>query len=160
MNNVRSVWEAEHREELKKKQRTEREKILKEEKQIEDLKRLQVKEGIIPQSCLTQIEWMYQDRSAFNKDEKTAEEFLLGKEVTEKDLAQSGTQNGGGKDSNTGGNLASILEKTDQQLVESFTTNENEAFLRMKEDPLVMIKQKEIEQRDQVYNNPMELKRI
>ena len=59
MNNVRSVWEAEHREELKKKQRTEREKILKEEKQIEDLKRLQVKEGIIPQSSLTQIEWMY-----------------------------------------------------------------------------------------------------
>ena len=87
MNNVRSVWEAEHREELKKKQRTEREKILKEEKQIEDLKRLQVKEGIIPQSSLTQIEWMYQDRSAFNKDEKTAEEFLLGKEVTERDLA-------------------------------------------------------------------------
>ena len=59
MNNVRSVWEAEHREELKKKQRAEREKILKEEKQIEDLKRLQVKEGIIPQSSLTQIEWMY-----------------------------------------------------------------------------------------------------
>ena len=59
MNNVRSVWEAEHREELKKKQRTEREKILKEEKQIEDLKRLQVKEGIIPASSLTQIEWMY-----------------------------------------------------------------------------------------------------
>ena len=53
MNRVREVWEAEHREELKKKQRTEREKILKEEKQIEDLKRLQVKEGIIPESSLT-----------------------------------------------------------------------------------------------------------
>ena len=47
---------------------------------------MQVKEGIIPQSSLTQIEWMYQDRSAFNKDEKTAEEYLLGKEVTEKDM--------------------------------------------------------------------------
>ena len=86
MNNVRAVWEAEHREEIKIKQRTEREKILKEEKQIEDLKRLQVREGIIPQSSLTQIEWMYQDRSAFNKDEKTAEEYLLGKEVSEKQL--------------------------------------------------------------------------
>jgi len=142
MNNVRSVWEAEHREELKKKQRTEREKILKEEKQIEDLKRLQVKEGIIPASSLTQIEWMYQDRSAFNKDEKTAEDYLLGKAVSEKEL-NSGPK--GDLTAGEGGNLASILEKTDQQLVEAFTTNENEAFLRMKEDPLVMIKQKEME---------------
>ena len=119
MNNVRAVWEAEHREELKKKQRTEREKILKEEKQIEDLKRLQVKEGIIPQSSLTQIEWMYQDRSAFNKDEKTAEEYLLGKSVTEKDLSAANQAPGGGAavagDLTEGerGNLASILEKTD-----------------------------------------------
>lgn len=115
MNNVRSVWEAEHREELKKKQRTEREKILKEEKQIEDLKRLQVKEGIIPQSSLTQIEWMYQDRSAFNKDEKTAEEFLLGKEVTERDMAATKVDKVvGDLTAGEGGNLASILEKTDQ----------------------------------------------
>lgn len=114
MNNVRSVWEAEHREELKKKQRTEREKILKEEKQIEDLKRLQVKEGIIPQSSLTQIEWMYQDRSAFNKDEKTAEEFLLGKEVTERDMAATKVDKVvGDLTAGEGGNLASILEKTD-----------------------------------------------
>ena len=117
MNNVRAVWEAEHREDLKKKQRTEREKILKEEKQIEDLKRLQVKEGIIPQSSLTQIEWMYQDRSAFNKDEKTAEEFLLGKEVTEKDIrntGQTGNAVTGDLTAGEGGTLASILEKTDQ----------------------------------------------
>ena len=29
------------------------------------------------------------------------------------------------------------------QLAEAYTTTENEAFLRMKEDPLVLIKQKE-----------------
>jgi len=92
---------------------------------------------------------MYQDRSAFNKDEKTAEEYLLGKEVTEKDMskvaAPVSVDKGGDLQDGEKGNLASILEKTDQQLVESFTTNENEAFLRMKEDPLVMIKQKELE---------------
>lgn len=32
------------------------------------------------------IEWMYQDRSAYNKTEQTAEEYLLGKEVKEGDL--------------------------------------------------------------------------
>jgi hypothetical protein len=35
------------------------------------------------------IEWMYQDRTAFNKTEATAEEYLLGKAVTERDLAQN-----------------------------------------------------------------------
>ena len=54
---------------------------------------------------------MYQDRSAFNKDEKTAEDYLLGKSVTEKDL-QSGPK--GDLTAGEGGNLASILEKTDQ----------------------------------------------
>jgi hypothetical protein len=35
------------------------------------------------------IEWMYQDRTAFNKSEATAEEYLLGKAVTERDLASN-----------------------------------------------------------------------
>ena len=75
---------------------------------------MQVKEGIIPESSLTQIEWMYQDHSAFNKDEKTAEEYLLGKEVTERDLAKGQTLKGDLAEGQ-GGNLANILEqKTDQ----------------------------------------------
>ena len=32
---------------------------------------------------------MYQDRTAFNKSEATAEEYLLGKAVTERDLASN-----------------------------------------------------------------------
>ena len=66
------------------------------------------------------IEWMYQDRTAFNKSEATAEEYLLGKAVTERDLASN------------------VRKQT--QLTEAYTTTENEAFLRMKDDPLVQIK--------------------
>ena len=36
------------------------------------------------------IEWMYQDRSAYNKTEQTAEEYLLGREVKESELQQTG----------------------------------------------------------------------
>ena len=86
MNNVRSVWEAEHKLEVAEKQRTEHLKRLKEERQIEELKRIQVEQGIIPKSSLNMIEWMYQDRAAFNKTEQTAEDYLLGKEVKEGDL--------------------------------------------------------------------------
>jgi hypothetical protein len=87
------------------------------------------------------IDWMYQDRSAFNKqDGATAEEYLLGKAVTDKDLDQK--------------------MKKQQELTEAYTTTENEAFLRMKDDPLLEIRRLEMEQRNQVLNNPMTLKRI
>ncbi len=45
-------------------------------------------------------------------------------------------------------------------MAEAYTTTENEAFLRMKEDPLMLIKMKEQEQRQAIINNPMTLKKI
>ena len=59
---------------------------MKEERQIEELKRIQVEQGLIPESSMNMIEWMYQDKTAFNKSEATAEEYLLGKTVTDHDL--------------------------------------------------------------------------
>ena len=43
---------------------------------------------------------------------------------------------------------------------DNFTTTENEAFLKMMEDPLVLIKSKEIEARNAVYDNPITMKQI
>jgi hypothetical protein len=43
-------------------------------------------------------------------------------------------------------------------LRDTYATPENEAFLRMMEDPLVYIKQKEIDLRNQVYDNPLKMK--
>jgi hypothetical protein len=79
MDCVRQVWEAEHAVTEKEKQNTEHLKRLKEERQIEELKRIQVQQGLIPESSMNMIEWMYQDKTAFNKSEATAEEYLLGK---------------------------------------------------------------------------------
>jgi hypothetical protein len=154
MDNVRAVYEAELKVEQAEKKRTEHIKRLKEEKQIEDLKRIQVKQGLIPESSLNMIEWMYQDRSAFNKTEQTAEEYLLGKEVKEGDL---GTKTDSARDMFVKG-LRTI--KNNKELQESYTTNENEAFLRMKEDPLMLIKAREMEMRNEVLSNPMTLKKI
>jgi len=50
--------------------------------------------------------------------------------------------------------------KKQAALTEAYTTTENEAFLRMRDDPLVLIKQREIEQRQKVINNPLLLKKI
>lgn len=150
MENVKGVWLAERRVEEAEKKRTEHLKRLKEEKQIEDLKRIQVQQGIIPESSLSMIEWMYQDRAAFNKSEQTAEEYLLGKEVKEGDLESGDVQKS---------KLAKVTNAATTQ--ESYSTTENEAFIRMKEDPLVLIRQREMELRDaQVFNNPLVLKQI
>lgn len=103
------------------------------------------------------IEWMYQDRSAFNKTEQTAEEYLLGKEVKEGDLqATEKSKAESARDKFTKG----LTFKGDRELQENYTTNENEAFLRLKEDPLMMIRQREMEMRQEVLNNPMTLKKI
>lgn len=103
------------------------------------------------------IEWMYQDRSAFNKTEQTAEEYLLGKEVKEGDLMNTDQAH---KDSLRDKFAQGLKFKNDKDLQESYTTNENEAFLRMKEDPLMMIKQREMQMRNEVLSNPMTLKKI
>lgn len=53
-------------------------------------------------------------------------------------------------------------ERPKKQIVpvirQSDTTEENEAFTKMVEDPLVYIKKKEQEQRHQVISNPMTMK--
>ena len=85
---------------------------------------------------------MYQDRSAGN-NANTAEEFLLGKTV--KELPSEGKDD---------------KKKIVPVIRDSYTTAENEAFIKMMEDPLVYIKQKELEARNQVYDNPMKMKQI
>ena len=62
--NIEKVWVAESAERDKEQKLADRIKKLKEEKQIEDLKLIQIKEGIIPESSLQRLDWMYQDRTA------------------------------------------------------------------------------------------------
>lgn len=62
--NIEKVWLAESKEKEKDQRHADRIKKLKEEKQIEDLKLIQIKEGIIPESSLQRLDWMYQDRTA------------------------------------------------------------------------------------------------
>ena len=78
-SNIEAVWKAENKESEIQRIKDERIKKLKEEKHIEDLKKMQVEAGIIPASSLQRLDWMYSDRQA--NQEKDAEEFLLGKPI-------------------------------------------------------------------------------
>jgi hypothetical protein len=63
-SNIEQVWNAEQKESEVGRLRDERIKKLKEERHIEDLKKMQVEAGMIPESCLQRLDWMYQDRNA------------------------------------------------------------------------------------------------
>ena len=46
------------------------------------------------------------------------------------------------------------------QIASQTACSENEAFLKMMEDPMVYIRQKELEARHSVYENPLKMKQI
>jgi hypothetical protein len=69
--------------------------------------------------------------------EQTAEEYLLGKQVTHKDLLEHGDK----KDGKSAGGF--YKKEIVPVIRQSNASNENEAFVRMMEDPLVHIKMKE-----------------
>jgi hypothetical protein len=109
--NIAEVWAAEekklelerYKEEIKKKRI--------EEKYSEELKKLQVEAGILPESALNSMDWMY--NAVDIADEKNnAEEHLLGKAIEDKKP-----------------DLRPVMEKED-------TVNKlNEDFIKVREDP-------------------------
>lgn len=88
---------------------------------------------------------MYQDRTAAaNQNTNSAEDFLLGKEVK---------QLGSAEEKDKRPPIIPVIRDT-------YATPQNEAFLKMMEDPMVYIKQKEMEARSQLIDNPMKMKQI
>jgi len=105
-----------------------------------------VEAGIIPESSLQKIDWMYE--GAKPQTGTSAEEYLLGKSLTEKEIQE-------GKEGKQGGEKGIV-----PVIRQSYSTPENENFVKMMEDPLVYIKQKELENKRQAAENPYMMKKI
>ena len=58
-------------------------KRLVEERHNEELKKLQVEAGFIPKSHLDRMEWMYDWGHKLTENQKSNEEYLLGKPIDE-----------------------------------------------------------------------------
>lgn len=108
-------------------------KKLKEERQIEELKKLQVSAGLIPEAHLQRLDWMYQGPEC-TSDITTAEEYLLGKPIKE-------------------------VKPEDKKhftpvFQESYSNPQNEVFTKIHEDPLFSIKKEEFNKRKEIEDNP------
>ena len=140
--NIEKVWIAENRKKEDDKRNAERAKKLKEERQNEELKKLQVEAGLLPASVLDRQEWIYEWGNKVQDQSK--EDYLLGKAVTQ-------TQD---------------KERDNRKypftplLKEGFANAQNEAFVKLHEDPLFMIKQEEMKRRSEIINNPLKMREI
>ena len=58
--NIERVWQAEEKRANADKKQAEAAKKLKEERHMEEMKKLQVQAGLLPESALHRMEWMYE----------------------------------------------------------------------------------------------------
>ncbi|KAG2524437.1 hypothetical protein JM16_004951 [Phytophthora kernoviae] len=146
LRNVEKVWIAEQKHAAEEKKVAELRKNIEEERQLQELRQLQASQGN-KSAAIERVDWMYEGPSAAR--EKTAEEFLLGKEyngedekVAKEDVNLSATTKYG--------SLA--LSKT--------TLPANDAFQRLNEDPMMLIRKRQQAAREQVLKNPVKMNRI
>jgi len=117
-----------------------------EERQIEELRRLQSQSGLNIKTHGERVDWMYEGVHAQGP---TSEEYLLGKKY----------------EGNLGGEQEDVLKLENKEAVGSIYLNskvneEMEERARLREDPLVAIMRREQIARQKVLDNPVEMAKI
>eukprot|EP00300_Choanocystis_sp_HF-7_P030711 c39614_g1_i1.p1 GENE.c39614_g1_i1~~c39614_g1_i1.p1 ORF type:complete len:368 (+),score=74.59 c39614_g1_i1:82-1104(+) len=140
--NQEKVFLARQKADMEKKRLAEIQKQLREERQMEDLRRIQVEAGLIPYT--ERLDWMYEGivQSA------DAEEFLLGKPVDDKAEKES--------------QISKLKSKTGALLMNQpeGLPSSRDQLAKLKEDPLMVMRRKELEQRAQILKNPLKKQRL
>lgn len=138
--NIAKVWKAESDFQDRIKLIKEREKKLKEERQIEEIKKLKVEAGLMSQTELDKVDFIYKEDTGINKNNNINDFFdnNYKKKENEKKPKISATVNQS----------------------EIISNPKNELFTRIHEDPLYLIKKEEIKRKQEVEENPYKLKSI
>ncbi|RHY23397.1 hypothetical protein DYB32_010876 [Aphanomyces invadans] len=142
LSNVEKVWKAEQKAALEEKKLAEWKKNVEEERQLKELRELQAKASGTKANTTERVDWMYEGPMAASQREKTAEEYLLGKEYEEKPEDNE---------------LKKLSSQPGSLYMQSGPGTANDAFSRLNEDP--MMKQQKATQLS-IMKNPMKMKRI
>lgn len=150
LRNVERVWIAEEREKAEQRKLEELRKQIEEEREMVELRKLQEGAGI-GKGGGEKVDWMYEGPMAetgtggAGGTAAADEEYLLGKEYkpADKGLQEvSAPQQPGA--------LLNAMQKP----------NVNDAFSRMHEDPLLLIRQKQMQARESVVKNPLKMNKV
>ncbi|XP_052869944.1 pre-mRNA-splicing factor CWC25 homolog [Anopheles cruzii] len=163
MKNQERVWKAEQQEAAEKRRLNELRREITEERNREELKSIAKKSGVIPDDGDDKkLEWMYRGPSQL----VNREEYLLGRTVdkTFEDLdAQEKAAT-----SNSAFGVAQPKNHVEHECI-PFSIRQHKGVLsndqvdmarKLMEDPLMLIKQKEIESRQKLLQNPVKLKEL
>ena len=146
--NMEKTWVTEQKYREVEIRAIEKAKKIKEEKVLEEMKKIQVNKGLIPASQLNRLDFMYQcpDPEA-NQKTTPNEDFLLGKRIIDE------TNNIFMKKKNQKKNIIPMF-------ADNYANPRNEDFVRIHEDPLYLILKEEKRQRKEIEQNPYKMKMI
>lgn len=145
LRNVEKVWLAEQKVAAEEKKLAELKKNYEEERQLQELRKLQAAHGN-KSAAVERLDWMYQGPMASSSSEKTAEEYLLGKEYKPEEP--------GSDDRKLGDTAYGALALNKSALPA------NDAFSRLNEDPMMLIRSQQKRAHEEVLKNPVKMKKI
>uniref|UniRef100_A0A182VTK8 Cir_N domain-containing protein n=1 Tax=Anopheles minimus TaxID=112268 RepID=A0A182VTK8_9DIPT len=161
MKNQERVWKAEQQEAAEKRRLNELRREINEERNREELKSIGQKSGILPNDDGDKkLEWMYRGPSQL----VNREEYLLGRTI-DKTFEELDAQE---KASNSTFGVAQPKNHVEHECIpfsirqhKDVTSNDQVDLARkLMEDPLMLIKQKEMESRQKILQNPVKLKEL
>ena len=146
--NMEKTWVTEQKYREVEIRAMEKAKKIKEEKVLEEMKKIQVNKGLIPASQLNRLDFMYQcPEPEGTQKNNPNEDFLLGKRIND--------------DSN---NIFIKNKNQKKNIIPMFADNyanqKNEDFVKIHEDPLYLILKEEKKQRNEIEQNPYKMKMI
>uniref|UniRef100_A0A182LZZ6 CBF1-interacting co-repressor CIR N-terminal domain-containing protein n=1 Tax=Anopheles culicifacies TaxID=139723 RepID=A0A182LZZ6_9DIPT len=161
MKNQERVWKAEQQEAAEKRRLNELRREIDEERNREELKNIGQKSGILPNDDGDKkLEWMYRGPSQL----VNREEYLLGRTI-DKTFEDLDAQE---KASNSTFGVAQPKNHVEHECI-PFSIRQHKDVLsndqvdlarKLMEDPLMLIKQKEMESRQKILQNPVKLKEL
>uniref|UniRef100_A0A182T5G9 Cir_N domain-containing protein n=1 Tax=Anopheles maculatus TaxID=74869 RepID=A0A182T5G9_9DIPT len=161
MKNQERVWKAEQQEAAEKRRLNELRREIDEERNREELKSIGQKSGILPSDeGDKKLEWMYRGPSQL----VNREEYLLGRTI-DKTFEDLDAQE---KASNSTFGVAQPKNHVEHECIpfsirqhkDVFSNDQVDLARKLMEDPLMLIKQKEMESRQKILQNPVKLKEL
>uniref|UniRef100_A0A182QNA6 CBF1-interacting co-repressor CIR N-terminal domain-containing protein n=1 Tax=Anopheles farauti TaxID=69004 RepID=A0A182QNA6_9DIPT len=162
MKNQERVWKAEQQEAAEKRRLNELRREIDEERNREELKNMAKKSGVLPNEDGDdkKLEWMYRGPSQL----VNREEYLLGRAI-DKTFEELDAQE---KASTSTFGVAQPKNHVEHECI-PFSIRQHKDVLsndqvdlarKLMEDPLMLIKQKEMESRQKILQNPVKLKEL
>ncbi|PNF42796.1 hypothetical protein B7P43_G13620 [Cryptotermes secundus] len=150
MRNMEKVWKAEQKYDQEKKRIAELQREIREERAREDIQKYAEEKGVVEKKDNMKLDWMYKGPGGM----VDREEYLLGRPIDKSFEQMQHTEKASASSKNV------VELDCLPSSVFSGRSEQVDLARKLQEDPLYIIKKKEIESRSQILRNPVKLKQL